>query len=427
MKLSTAALAVSLAVNVGLVAFLRLQPAAPSSGDASGLSTAASGANGGSPRAADKNAPTSAPADSRKMWEKLHTDDLAALVARLRAAGFPNDVVRRVIGALVSERFDGRRLEIEKANLESPFWKNTASAFNDPKIGPELRKLQVEQTEVMRQLLGGNLAELFAGSEDERAMLRFQIGDIAPDKLEQLYTAAMAYSDKLTQVYAGANAGGNRNIMLDSDREKLVAADKTYRDDLAKFLTPAEVQDFVMHNSQLAGQVRNILLPMKLSEAEYRAVFPLFQAYQDQNPTMNFTYLPPDASPAARAAVEQLNNQLAATLGPDRAADVQQATNLEYNQLNRLVTRLDLPLSAATQVAAVQKDALSRATALRSDGSLNAEARAAQFAALAQEASGKISAALGGQRGLDAYKDNGGQWLINLVPRPRPAAPPSKG
>src|SRR5205823_5953988 len=120
-------------------------------------------------------------------------------------------------------------------------------------------------------------------SEDERAMLRFQIGNIPSDKLEQLYAAAMNYGEKATQVYAATSTGGNRNVMLDSDREKINAIDKAYRDELGKFLSPAEVADFTMHNGQLAGQLRYALMPLRLSEDEYRAVFPLYQSFQDQN------------------------------------------------------------------------------------------------------------------------------------------------
>ena len=422
MKLSTAALAVSLVANAVLLAVLALHPAGPASGAAGGAdAAAAAGGVNGAVVGGDKKSSANAAAAARKTWDRLHTDDLAALVTRLRAAGFPEKVVRRIIATLVGERFDARRLEVEKASLTAPFWTNTPNSNQDPKIGPELRKLSREQTMLMQQLLGGSLADLFAGGDDERAMLRFQIGNIPPEKLEQLYATAMDYSEKMAQVYSAASTGGNRTVMLDSDREKMSAIDQAYRADLGKFLTPAEALDFTMHNGTLAGQLRNVLGPLKLTEDEYRAVFPLYQAFQDQNPTANFTYLPPDATPSALAAVDQLNASIAATLGADRSADFQQANKLEYNQLNRLIGRLDLPLSAAAQVVAVQQDVQQRVTDLRMDATLSGAARQTQFAALAQEAAAKISTALGGQRGLDAYKENGGQWLTNMAPRPRPA------
>jgi hypothetical protein len=427
MKISTAALTVSLVANAALLAVLALSPAGPGSDshslNAAGASAATTaGATGGS-RGAGKKSP--APAATRKTWDRLRTDDLAALVDRLRAAGFPPNVIRNIVGTLVRERFDARRLEIQKSNLEAPFWTSTTNPNSDPKIGPELRNLQREQTELIKQLLGGSLADLFAGTDEDRAMLRYQIGNIAPEKLEQLYNAAMNYGEKITAVYAATSTGGGRSVLLDSDREKVVALDKAYRDELAKFLTPSEVTDFIMHNGPTAGQLRNALGPFRPSEDEYRAIFPIYQSFVDQNPTVNPTQPGPDATPAARAAVSQLYSQLGAALGPDRAADLQQVANPANNQINRLVARLDLPLSAAADVVAVQQDIQQRATALRSDDTLTGDARRAQISALAQEASAKISTALGGQRGLDAYKENGGQWLTNL--QPRPPAPAPKG
>jgi hypothetical protein len=429
MKIFPVALILSLAANATLIAVLALRPAgpAPAAGASGASASTAAKAAGGVLASPDKNSSANASAAARKTWGKLRTDDLATLVTRLRAAGFPERVVRRIIGTLVSERFDARRLEIEKANLEAPFWTNPGNANSDPKMGPELRKLQREQTELMKQLLGGSLADLFAGTEEERAMLRFQIGDVAPEKLEQLYAVAMDFSEKVNQAYAATSTGGDRRVMLDSDHEKINALDQAYRAELAKFLTPAENADFNLHNGLLASTLRNALLPLRLTEDEYRAVFPYYQAFQDQNPALNLIYLPADASPAAHAAVDQLNAQIAAALGPTRAVDFQQANDPQYYQIDRLATRLDLPLSAAAQVVAVQQDVQQRVTALRSDDSLTGPARAAQVSAIAQEASAKISTALGGQRGLDAYKDNGGQWLVNMVPRPRPAAPPPKG
>ena len=134
--------------------------------------------------------------------------------------------------------------------------------------------------------------------------------------------------------------------------------------------------------------------------------------------------LPPDQVAARKAAQDQLNAQIGALLGPERAADFQQATNPTYNQLNHLVSRLELPISAATQVAAVQTDIQQRAEAVRSDTSLSTADRNTQLNALAQEASTKVGAALRTARGLEAYKQYGGQWLFNLAPK---AGPTPKG
>ncbi len=112
-----------------------------------------------------------------------------------------------------------------------------------------------------------------------------------------------------------------------------------------------------------------------------------------------------------------MNNQIKGLLTPDQAADYDQAANPAYNQLNKLVGRLDLPLSAAASVAAVQADIQQRVDDVRNDSTLSRGARNTELTALAQEASDKISTTLG-PSGLEAYKTYGGQWLQNIAPRP---------
>ena len=425
MKLSSFVLTASLLANATLVAVLAFGSADSPPGSVFSRHSAGASAAGfpaDATAAAGKSSAAGTAAATHKSWDRLRTDDLAALVTRLREAGFPPTAIRRIIGTLVSELFDARRYEIEKASLESPFWANTPNSNLDSKIGPELRKLQREQTEMLQRLLGGNLNDLFADTAENKALLRLQIGNVPPDKVDQLYATFMDYSERLSQTYAAANGG---RAMLDADREKLAAIQKGLRDDLGKFLTPADTSEVMMRMSQTGSQLISLLAPFRPSEAEYRTIYPIYQALMDQYPTLNVGTTPADLPPEQRMALDQAKNQIVAQLGPDRAADFMQASNPAYSQLNRLVARLDLPLSAATQVATVQQETQQEVAAVRADPNVKGAARRAEVAALATDATNKISTALGGARGLDAYKQYGGQWLVNLTPppRPTPAAP----
>jgi len=80
-------------------------------------------------------------------------------------------------------------------------------------------------------------------------------------------------------------------------------------------------------------------------------------------------------------------------------------------------------------VLSVQQDIQQRAAALRSGSKVSADARAAQLAALAQEANTKLESTLGA-RGLEAYKNYGGGWMQILQPprtRPPVTVVPPKG
>ena len=425
MKFSSLVLTASLLANATLVAVLAFGPTDSSPATSSSSRAAGATADGlpaDAAAATGKSAGASAKAPAPAPWDRLHTDDLATLVTRLRAAGFPPAAIRRIIGTLVSEQFDARRYEIEKASLESPFWANATNSNLDPKIGPELRKLQREQTDLLKELLGGTMNDLISDTPEGRAMLRLQVGNVPAEKIDQLYATFMDYSERLSQAYTATNSG---RAMLDADREKVAAVQKSLRDDLGKFLTPDQVDDVMMRSSQTGGQLISMLAPFRATEAEYRTIYPVYQALMDQYPTLQAGTLPADLPPAQRAALEQAKNQIAATLSPDRAADFMEAADPAHAQLNRVVARLDLPLSTATQVAAVEQDIQQRVSAVRNDPNVTGAARRAEVTSLANEATTKISTALGGARGLDAYKQYAGQWLARLTPPPRPppAAP----
>lgn len=74
-------------------------------------------------------------------WSKLQTDDLPALVTRLRAAGFPPDVIRAMLNGLLTEQFAARRRALDPDSANRPFWKDRA---------PDL-KLQLAQFQLYRE------------------------------------------------------------------------------------------------------------------------------------------------------------------------------------------------------------------------------------------------------------------------------------
>jgi hypothetical protein len=79
------------------------------------------------------------------------------------------------------------------------------------------------------------------------------------------------------------------------------------------------------------------------------------------------------------------------------------------------VDRLELPAAATQQVVEVQSEISKRADAIRKDPSLSDADRGSLLAALADEATGRITAVMG-DRGMEAYKQNGGGWLQALKP-----------
>lgn len=414
MKPSSLLLAASLTANLALGAWLVAAATFHHDRPATPLPVAVDKASGAASAAPSSEA--IGPSRPPSVWARLNAGgDLHAVVAQLRAAQFPTRVLRAIVNGLVAEKFDAERARLEAEALHTPYWKMWPNSQLDPKIGPELRRLQREQAALVRELLGDPKVD--RDTEEGRALLELELGSIPLEKAERLRDANAAYNEKRFQLYATRRSSSGAFTVLPGDWEKVAAIERGFREELGTFLTPDELKEYTLRNSQASNQLKWTLGAMRPTEAEYRAVYPLYQAYLDQFPANGSTGLGLRATePAQQAAREALFAQLGAVLPPARVEDLRTALDPSYAALNRLVSRLDLPISTSKQVSAVQRDIQQRAGVIRSDASLTPTERSARLDALSQEASIKVSDALGGSRGLDAYREFGGQWLTTISP-----------
>ncbi len=404
-------IAASLAANVALFAFV-FKSAAPAGETASSAQTSAATA---AQRAAAANGKAATALDPQ-LWPHLATAaDLPSLVARLRAAGFPDSVIRAIASARLREAYLAKSRELNPTKGDTPFWKRTPTP--DAKTRAALRDLARDQSDQLNRLFGGPdpdaaLAQSF--------FQRQQFGDVPADKTEQLSRVKRDYDDMRSELYqsAGALSGGVLNL-LPEDRAKLALLEKEQRADFAQILTPEELADYNLRSSNTANQMRYNLSVFEPSEAEFRAIFKLQEAFDDKNGQMT-AGMTQDQMRLRTEEQKKVNEQIKAALGPERGADYERAIDYTYRQAAIVADRLNLPKTAALDVWNAQKDVESQQRALYSDTSLTPADRLAKQTAIVQAANAKVTTALG-ERGAAIYKQNGGYWL--QAPTPRPATP----
>ena len=413
MKLRVVLLLVSLAVNGALVAALVGQFPALTHLGVEIAGAARPPAGPAQTRATASATDAAASNVTAQIWGLLRTnDDLPTLIARLRAAGFPPSVIRSIVAAEIGERFAARRKELIAAQSVTPFWKNQNSSSYDPKVTAALRALSREQSDLVKQLLGPDASP---ANDLMHAAMAGRFGNLPPEKIDQLQSILSDYGEMRMQIYSTANG-----VMLPEDRAKLALLDKEQHVDFAALLTPQELEEYNLRNSSTASQLRSQLALFNPTEDEFRAIFKIQQALDDQfGSTMTMTM---EQRRQYMEAQKQILPQFQAVLAPDRFAAFQQAVDPAYQQINRLVARLELPPETSTQVVTLQKDIMQRATAAQTMRDATPDQRAAQLVVLNQEATAKLTQTLGA-RGFEAYKANGGYWLQMLQPRP---APPSR-
>jgi hypothetical protein len=388
------ALFASLALNATFAFFVFTRPAAPAPS---------------APATPAVDGPVAPPPIDQHVWPDLQTDDLSALAARLRASGFPPALVRAILAAQIDEQFAARRKALRSADANLPFWKGQT---RDPKLMAALVQLDREKQKILRQVLGAD-----AEMNDPRTRLNQNRSyDFLPaEKISALDSLLNDYEERRSDLYA---SGFSSN----TDRTKFDAFEKEQHDALARVLTPAELVEYDLRNSSTANTLRTNLSAFNPSEAEFRALYPLQAAFDERWQNDFGLTLSADERRQRDDAQKLLTDQIKAALGPERAADYERATDYNYRRTSQLVERLELPPETTNNLWAAQKEFQQRRMDIyRSTAS--PEERTPQLAALQQEAIARVTPLLGGASGVEAYKQYGGSWLQNFVPRPVPPRP----
>ena len=339
-------------------------------------------------------------------WSGLNPADLRAQVARLRAAGFPPNLVRAIIQAQVNELFAARRRALMAQMEVKPYWSSRFGSW-DPKVLEGFKAIGRDQAKLIKDLLGPDAepSNSFYGP-----FAKEMNGGLSPEKNKLLQTILSDYNDLKNQVYNSASGG----MLLPEDNEKLAYLEKEQQADLAAALSPGELFEYQLRTSGTASQLRNILQAFNPSEEEFRSIFRVQQAFDEKYGSPGDT-LSPEQQSERQAHQGEVLDQLQSVLSPDRVADYKRETDPNYVQVNRLVQRLDLPQTTTDQVVALQDDISKRAEAIRHDPGLAAADRNIQLAALANEATTKAASILG-ESGFAAYKQTSGAWILGLTP-----------
>ncbi len=351
--------------------------------------------------------PVATTAIDPQTWAGLQTPDLAALTQRLRETGFPKDIIRAIIRALVSEQFSARQRALANDDGTGAFWKDASS---DLKVQLAQFRLSLEQETILRDLLG---ADARASDPLTQARQRARFGPLSPEKMDAVQVLVSDFDRKRSELYYEKGS-------LNQEDSKQI--ESTLRAALAGILSPAELVEYDLRNSNTGRTLRTELAAFNPTEEEFRAIFRLRQPFDEQYGGSRISLSPPDVLRQRSEAQKELNAQIATLFGPDRAAEYTRSIDSNYRQTDQLVARYELPPATTVNLWNTKQEFERRRTEIYSAGSgLTQEQRTQQLTALQQEAIARVTPLLGNSNRLTAYKQYGGSWIDSLVPRPRPA------
>lgn len=143
------------------------------------------------------------------------------------------------------------------------------------------------------------------------------------------------------------------------------------------------------------------------SEQEFRDIFKIRKAFDDEFGMMGMAASTPEERERKKEAEEKSKEQMKNLLGEDRYNDYVRASDYNYQQIVKITERNNISREAATEVYEMEKLAKEQMSKVRSDKTMDAAKRQEVLDAMKQETQNSIRQVLGDQA-YQAYTNRPG-------------------
>ncbi|MFM1769710.1 MAG: hypothetical protein RJA22_2239 [Verrucomicrobiota bacterium] len=330
-------------------------------------------------------------------WAQLESEDYPTYIARLRAAGCPEQTIRDIIIADLDkvlapeiQAAQGRRKQLAYWHSEE---EELANDVDRREVERREREIDRRKRQIIRELLNIDLARErmeLSGRQDylERRLSflpgerRSEVRDVLErlDEAEQqLRERELEEGDSLTQ----AERAQLRDLRAQREAE------------LGRLLSPAERQQFDLWLSPTANAVRQALYGMQASEQEFLAVYGARKAFEDRWQAREAESL--DAALLGQREQERvrMETRIQEQLGEQRYAEYKRGEDEDFHRLSAVVTRFQLPRDKAAEAYGYKQVAQSYRARVLGDAQLDARQRAEALQSINQETEKAVRELLG--------------------------------
>ena len=364
--------------------------------------------------------PAQMPADIRS-WKDLQSADLTEFVRRLRTAGCPEETIQDIILAEVNRRYAAKNRELFPDNYANkPFWEtqkvnqDVAEIKKNRERQQKSREMQKEKSALLVELLGVDpeLERRKAdGLPDYYDYYDSQVSFLPESKREAVRKYLDEFQDKQQEFYAR-----NRGLYDAQYRDEQKQLEAERMQGLAQFLSPQELREFELRQSQMASQLSSELQNTKLTREQYESLFDIRKKYADS--IYNYADSAENAQEGSQRAAKNmaaLQAELATAIGSDTAKEIVRGRDYGYQQLNRIAQRNDLPTETVKKVYDFKDTAEASVKLIQADKNLTNEQRQEAFTRIRDETQSAVREALGGAAYTN-YIRQGGYWINSIAP-----------
>ena len=306
-------------------------------------------------------------------WREVESADYPTYIANLRQIGCPEQTIRDIIIAEVNELYSRRRAT-ELLTAEQQWWRSEPDTNVVRAAAEKSRELEDERHALLTRLLGpnwetGDLASIPRPSRPGVVLDGAVLGTLPADTKQAIQNVSVRSQDRM-QAYLDAQ----RRAGKEPDPVDLAKLRQQTRDELARLLSPPELEEFLLRYSQDANDLRAGLGQLRFFDAtpdEFRAVFRATDALDQRIQLL--ADAKDESSVEARKALEnQRENAIKVALGPERYEEYRMLQDPAYRDAAAAAQEAGTPEAVQT-LYAIKLASLAEQNRIRGDTNLTAE------------------------------------------------------
>jgi len=327
-------------------------------------------------------------------WQEIESEDYPVYIANLRRIGCPESTIRDIIVAEVNTLF-ARKRATEIITPEQQWWRSEPDVDVSHAAAAQLQALELERQALLVQLLGPNW-EGATESQVDRWNLPLDgpvLGALSADSKQAVRNLHSRSVSRLQEHLAARQQAPQA-----PDPSEAARLRQETREALARVLTPAQMEEYLLRYSQTAQSLRAELQALELTPDEFRSLFRARDAAAQQ---IQLHHSGSDVASAKRR--EGLEGQqeavLKQVLGSERFELYKFNQDPAFRQAQASAQKIGAPAEAVLPLYQINQAIALERERIRADASLTLEQRAAALAKMLAQQQDSLRKVLG----RDAY------------------------
>ena len=302
-------------------------------------------------------------------WSEVESEDYPTFIANLRDIGCPASTIRDIIIADVNQLYTQKRAT-EVLTPDQQWWRSEPDPAVAQAAASKLQALETERRQLLTRLLGQGWETAAAPWSFESGVVALTgpiLGKLSPEQKEAVHQIATR-SDQRQRAYLDAENKAGRT----PDPTELARVRLSTRDELAKVLSPEQLQEFLLRYSLSAKQIRNELSGFEISPDEFKALFRL-RAPLDHEIDLRYSANDPDSVRRRQELEQQRNAAYVQALGSERIQTLLLQKDPAFGQTQLYLEQIGAPPQSVLSVYQVNRISEQEIQRISDDDTLTTE------------------------------------------------------